>query len=147
MSNRLHHLCLSLLVLLSANACVSPDESAPASAQANMQVLEGKVYYLEKKLLPPDAVLEVTLENVSKQDVASTQMASVTQTVKGAPPYTFSLEYDAARIKPNMRYGLRAEVILSDKLLMTSTEHFDPFRNNQETINIKLSTIARFPAQ
>ena len=49
-----------------------------------MQVLEGKVYYLEKKLLPPDAVLEVTLENVSKQDVASTQMASVTQTVKGA---------------------------------------------------------------
>ena len=37
-----------------------------------------------------------------------------------------------------MRYGLRAEVILSDKLLMTSTEHFDPFRNNQETINIKV---------
>ena len=147
MSNRLHQLCLSLLVLMSVNACVSPGESSAASTQADMQVLEGKVYYLEKKLLPPGAVLEITLENVSKQDVASTQMASVTQTIKGAPPYTFSLEYDAARIKPNMRYGLRAEVTSSDKLLMTSTEQIDPFRNNQETINIKLSTIARFHAQ
>ncbi|MEW6996688.1 YbaY family lipoprotein [Colwelliaceae bacterium BS250] len=147
MNNRLKRLCLSVLIFLTLNACDSASVTPDTSTKTNTQILEGKVYYRERILLPPGAVLEVTLEDVSKMDVASVLISSVKQPLKGAPPYTFNLDYNAELIKPNMRYGLRAKVTLSNKLLMTSTEHLDPFRSSQDNINIKLSSVAHNQSQ
>lgn len=143
MINRLRQVLLSILVLAALNGCNGNRVSTLATSKANIQILEGEVYYRERILLPPGALLEMTLEDVSKMDVASVQISSVQQTLEGGTsPYPFSLNYDAALIKPNMRYNLRAKVMLSDKLLMTSTEQLDPFRNSHDRINIKLSTVA-----
>ncbi|HCM46118.1 MAG TPA: hypothetical protein DIS98_00910 [Colwellia sp.] len=142
MNNRLRNLCLSFFVSFLLGGCDSIQAPSNKTPQANIQIVKGKVYYLERKLLPPGASLEITLEDVSKMDIASTKIASITQKISSTPPYTFNLEYDASLIKPNMRYNLRAKVILAEKLLMTSTEHLNPFKD-PTNINIKLSSVGR----
>ena len=107
MMSRLSQLLLSLLVLSALSACNGDRVSTLATSKANIQILEGEVYYRERILLPPGALLEITLEDVSKMDVASVQISSMQQTLdSGTSPYPFSLEYDAAFIKPNMRRGV-----------------------------------------
>jgi putative lipoprotein len=142
MFNQLRNLCMGLLALSFLTACDNTNTLTATNTQATMKILEGEAYYRERMMLPPGAVLEVTLEDVSKMDVASTQISSTTQVLEGGPPYAFKLEYDAALIEDKMRYSLRAKVTLSDKLLMTSTEHLDPFKNTESLNKIKLSKIA-----
>jgi putative lipoprotein len=126
---------------LSLWGCNESDSASPAEAEVKQMQLSGEVYYLEKKLLPPGAELQVTLEDVSKMDVASTALSEQKQTIEGAPPYAFSLNYDPNAIQPKMAYSLRAKVMMADKLLMTSTEAFDPFKSADDAIKIKLSMV------
>ncbi len=132
---------LILLVAL-VTSLVACSKTSEADKQTLKQ-LSGEVYYLQRKMLPPDALLTVTLEDVSKMDVASTVLATSKQTIAGAPPYAFSLEYDAAQIQDKMRYSLRATVNLNDQLLMTTTQAFDPFKGEGGPIELKLSMVPR----
>ncbi len=134
---------LSLLFTLFGCSKNDTETVADAEGQTTMSQLDGQVFYLERKMLPPGAVLTVSLEDVSKMDVASTQIAATEQELVGGPPFLFSLNYDAAQIQDAMRYSLRATVSLNDTLLMTTTEAFDPFNDNIEPIELKLSVVAR----
>jgi putative lipoprotein len=147
MSQQLHRLWLSFLVLLSLNACQSTDEVAMTSTQPNVKILAGNVYYHERKLLPDGTILQVALENISEVGAVLTQISSMTQTLEGTPPYAFNFSYDADLIKAERRYNLNAKLILTGKLLMMSTEQLDPFNPIQETINIKLSAVASAVSQ
>ena len=100
------------------------------SSQApGLSSVSGVVTYRERMMLPPDAVVTVTLLDVSKQDVAAQQIATETLTPKTAPPFAFELSYDPALVQPGMRYALRADVRLGDRLLFTTDTHIDPFAN------------------
>lgn len=101
--------------------------------------LTGKVTYRERKMLPPGAELTVTLEDVSKMDIASTIIASTSQSIQGGPPYSFSLSYDQSAIDERMQYSVRAKILLANQLLFTSTERIDPFKNADHPIEIMLS--------
>ncbi|MBO6556597.1 MAG: YbaY family lipoprotein [Pseudomonadales bacterium] len=105
------------------------------------QTLSGEVFYLERLLLPPNAVLDVTLEDVSKQDVASVVLARSTEVIVGTSPFRFSLEYDPSQIRSKGSYSLRAKVTLDDRLLMTSSERLDPFKESQKTLAIRVSKV------
>ena len=111
------------------------------------QTLAGEAFYRERKLLPPGAELHVTLEDVSKMDVASTVIATFTQSLTGAPPYKFALDYSAADIDARMQYSLRAKIMLDGALLFTSTERLDPFKHPEDAIVIKLSMVGSNKAQ
>ncbi len=127
-------LCLFL------SACEKVEQSE-TKMSAQLGQISGEVFYRERKLLPPGAYLEVSLEDVSKMDVASTVMGAMKQDVNGAPPYAFSLEYDTSKIEPKRSYSLRAKIMIKDKLLMTSTESLDPFKANGKDIKIRLSMV------
>jgi putative lipoprotein len=142
MNTQILQLSFSIVMILLLSACQSIKTPINSTLKANFKTLAGQVYYLERKLLPPGATLEIILEDVSKMDVASTQIASITKNINTAPPYKFNLEYNADLIKPNMRYNLRAKISLSNELLMTSTEQINPFKE-PNTIHIKLSSIVR----
>ena len=101
--------------------------------------LTGKVTYRERKMLPSGAELTVTLEDVSKMDIASTIIASTSQFIQGGPPYSFSLSYDQSAIDERMQYSVRAKILLANQLLFTSTERIDPFKNAEHPIEIMLS--------
>jgi putative lipoprotein len=80
-------------------------------------------------------------------DVASTVIATFTQSLTGAPPYKFALDYSAADIDARMQYSLRAKIMLDGALLFTSTERLDPFKHPEDAIVIKLSMVGSNKAQ
>lgn len=83
----------------------------------------GTATYLDRALLPPGAVLEVYLEDVSRAGAPAEVIATDRQEALGAPPYPFALAYDPARIDPRFTYAVRARVTLGDRLLMTTDTH------------------------
>ncbi|NQX88106.1 MAG: YbaY family lipoprotein [Halioglobus sp.] len=56
------------------------------------------------RLLPPEATLEVRLEDVS-DDTAVKPIAATDQILLGGSPYTFVLDYDVKRISLRRQYA------------------------------------------
>ncbi|AQS36247.1 hypothetical protein Sps_01058 [Shewanella psychrophila] len=156
MKFRMNKLALASSVLLSAfvlQACDSgsttPNQDTATTVKqvtaevTAMKTLDINVIYLDRRMLPPNAVLEVTLEDISKADAASDVIA--TQSVKGigTPPYAVSIEYDASKIQDRNRYSLRATIKVEDSLIFTSTTSIDPFAEGQtKPIEIKVDRVA-----
>ncbi|KJG40539.1 hypothetical protein UA32_01880 [Photobacterium angustum] len=156
MTFKLKKLALATSVVLSAfmlQACNDADtaanhnqqqtESTAKTEKAEMKSLDVNVIYLDRRMLPPGAVLNVALEDVSLADAPSTTITSEAMDVAGAPPYPVTLQYDVAKIQNNHRYSLRATIKVGDKLVMTSTTNIDPFAADvKQPIEIKLDRVA-----
>ena len=94
------------------------------AAPALSGVLTGTVSYLQRIALPPNAVVEVTLADVSKMDVAATVIASQTIATNGKQvPIPFEMKYDPAVINPAMTYAVSARILVNGKLRFISTQH------------------------
>lgn len=123
--------------------CSERDKTAAAGIMtATTEKIGGHVLYREKMLLPPNAVLRISLEDVSKMDIASTVIATTEVLANVAPPYPFTLAYSAAAIDERNQYNLRATISLNEELLFTSTEQLNPFRDTHAPIEITLTKIA-----
>jgi len=108
---------IALGILLAACA------SAPGPGAAAR--VTGTVLYRERIALPPDAVVTVQLQDVSRQDVAATVLAEQVIRAEGRQvPFSFALEYDPAAIQANHRYVVRATIRSGDRLLYTSTQSY-----------------------
>jgi putative lipoprotein len=108
---------LPLLVVFLAMTGVAP---APASAATG--TVTGTVNLQPQRFaLPPDAVLEVRLEDTSRADAAADTVAKVTLAVAGQPfPIPFRIDFDAAAVDPTHRYSVRALVTSGGRLLYMS---------------------------
>ncbi len=84
----------------------------------------GTASYRERIALPPDAVFEATLEDVSKADARAEVLGRATIERPGAPPFRFTIDYDPARIEPRHRYALRATIRARGRLLFTTDTHY-----------------------
>jgi putative lipoprotein len=96
-----------LLVLASA---------LPAAAQ----VVPGSALHRERMALPPDAVFEATLQDVSRADAAAEVLGRARLDPAGQSPFRFEIPYDAARIAAGRRYVVRAEIRHEGRLLFTT---------------------------
>jgi uncharacterized lipoprotein YbaY/heat shock protein HslJ len=108
-------LCGSLAVF--AGGCMS--NTAPAEASVT-----GTATFRERLALPPNAVFEATLEDVSRADATAEVLGSTRVESPGNPPYRFAISYDPSRIDPAHRYAVRARITLDGELMFTSdTQH------------------------
>lgn len=92
---------------------------------AAAETVSGTASYRERIALPPEAVFEVVLEDVSRADAPAETLAGARIAGPGNPPIAFRFDYDPATLRPEGRYGLRARVTLEDRLLFT-TDRFHP---------------------
>lgn len=81
--------------------------------------LTGSATYRERIAVPPGAVLEVQLADISRADVAADVLSSKRYALQGVPA-DFSLDYDEALIETNMTYAVSASIRLDGKLLFTT---------------------------
>lgn len=125
----------SLLFLLIGSAMVAC--TLPAGTGQGSALITGTVTYRERMAVPTDAVVRVSLEDVSKMDVPSTTIAETRFNASGGPPYAFALSYDPAKIEHGGRYSLRASIRLDGRLLFTSTEHIPPFDEEKVEILVR----------
>lgn len=112
------HIALFIPVVLLA-ACAGSQK--PLSASKAM--VTGSATYRERLMLPPDAELTATLEDVSLADAPSVTLGEVRMKTDHAPPYAFSIPYDPARIKAQNVYAVRVQIRRDGKLLMVSDTH------------------------
>ena len=116
----------SLFLLLLLVACSpAPEEPEPPS------VISGTVVYRERMALPPDAMVTVRLEDVSRMDVAAELLAETRFPAESGPPYAFSLAFDPGQVLEGRRYALRASISLGDRLMFTSTDHLPAFEQTE----------------
>ena len=109
---------LSVLLLAIPLVGCARNSSPPAAGH----VVTGTVAYRERMVLPPDAVVQVQLMDVSRQDVAASLVAETTVSPSGRQvPLAFELRYDSSRVEPSHAYAVRATIRSEGRLIFTTT--------------------------
>ncbi|CAK2009738.1 YbaY family lipoprotein [Vibrio crassostreae] len=111
---------VSFGLLVGCQATSETNASQEVAAE-NTQVISGTVSYRERIALPENAVVTVTLADISLADAPSTVIATQEFTTDGKQvPFAFELSYDNNKIKANHRYNMRASIHVDGKLRFTT---------------------------
>ena len=93
-----------------------------SGAGASEAVLSGTVTYRERIELPPGAVVEVKLLDVSRMDVAAEVIAEAVIRSEHQVPIRFELAYHPERIDQRHRYSVQARILVDGRLWFNSTQ-------------------------
>jgi uncharacterized lipoprotein YbaY len=97
----------------------------PLSPEGSVQgAVRGTATFRERMALPPGAVLEATLEDVSKADAAAEVIGRARVENPGNPPIRFEIPYDTSRIDPRMSYAVRARITVDGKPFFITDQHY-----------------------
>jgi putative lipoprotein len=120
----INFVCVVLLgaVVLIACGPITPPATKPAGPSGDAPVVTGTVTYLVRRALPPTAVIDVVLQDVSRMDVPAVTISSQRIEANGKQvPFPYELKYDPAQIDEKNTYAVRATIKDGDQLLFTST--------------------------
>ena len=93
---------------------VEPEKKDPGT-------VTGTVTYLQRMALPPTAVIEVKLQDVSKADAAAAVIAEESISAQGKQvPIPFELKFDPAEIQAQHRYRISARILVDGQLRFVS---------------------------
>lgn len=93
---------------------------APAARGPAPAHVEGTATYREHLALPPGAVLEATLEDVSKPDTWGAVVGSARVARPGTPPIRFAIPYDPSLIDAKHQYAVRARILVRGRLVFVT---------------------------
>lgn len=100
-----------------------PAGAEPGDPPPDLLTLTGLVTLAEPAPLPADALLTVTLEDVSRADAPAVTLAQSQVYLHGQQaPIPFSLVYPGPAVQPGASYAVRARVTQRERLLFTTTE-------------------------
>lgn len=103
-----------------------PNPGKPVAGQG-LATLTGEVTYRQRIALPPDAKLNVRIEDVSLMDAPSVTIAETSASTGGRQvPLAFTLDYDPLKIAPGRRYAVRADIRAADGRLLWVTDTHMP---------------------
>jgi putative lipoprotein len=124
---------LMLVVLLAGTiaGCAAPTAPTPEPTPTPTPTPEptptpdsavtGTVAYREKMALPPGAIVEIKLQDVSKQDAPAVVIGEQTITTTGNQvPFPFEIKYDPAAIDPRFTYAVMASITVDGELWFTT---------------------------
>ena len=105
-----------------------------------LATLTGSVTYLERIALPPNAVITITLLDVSRQDVAGTIVATTEITAgQTQVPIEFALNYNPQQIVPAGMYGVRADIHVGDSIWFATDTAIPVITQGNPTANVELT--------
>ena len=129
------HLHLSLM----ADGGIYEFEPSSDAAPAGGATLEGTASYRERMALPPGAVFEAQLEDVSRADAPAEVIGKASLPSPGNPPIRFAIGYDPARIQARHAYVVRARILVDGRPFFTTTEsHPVLTRGNPDSVSLLL---------
>jgi putative lipoprotein len=95
-------------------------KSKPPVQETLMKSLTGEVDFSAVTSLPPDAILDVTLSDVSRQDAPARVIATDPISPVGTSPATFVLSYEPKDLGDGVDFAVSARIHQGDKLLAIS---------------------------
>ncbi|CAN5613291.1 hypothetical protein BH10CHL1_BH10CHL1_25850 [soil metagenome] len=128
----------NLVLTLQVAPGITTFTPATSASQAS-GVLTGTVTYRQRIALPAGSVISVQLQDVSKQDVAATIVASQTMTTSGENvPLPFTLAYDPAQIEAKFTYALSVRITINGQLAWLNTERYAVLTNGAPASGIEV---------
>src|SRR5690349_17835848 len=106
-----------LMLAISFLCVVSVHGSAAAQ-------IRGTATYRERIALPPDAVFDATLEDVSKAGAPSTVIGRARVRGPTGPPIRFQIPFDASRIEPSHRYVVRGRIVAGTRPMFITDQSY-----------------------
>ncbi|GAB4468526.1 MAG: hypothetical protein OHK0037_26190 [Elainellaceae cyanobacterium] len=102
-------------------------------------LVTGTVSYLPRIALPPNALIEVSLADVSRADAPARILASQTIQAAGRQvPFAFELPYDAAQIDSRYSYAVQARITVDGQLRFINTTRTSVITNGGPTKDIEV---------
>ena len=144
MSVRFAVIAAALTACLAA-ACVAPTPTptaTPAPAPpANSAALAGEIAFAGDQAIPPGAVIEAELRDVSLQDVASVLIAS--QTIEDAErfPVPFAIRYDPAEIDERRDYSVQVSIRVGGELVYANDTVFSALTRGYPSDNLAVEVV------
>jgi uncharacterized lipoprotein YbaY/uncharacterized lipoprotein NlpE involved in copper resistance len=108
--------------------------------------LQGTASYRERMMLPPDAVFEALLQDVSRADAPAAVLGRATIDPAGQAPFRFEITYDAAAVKPSGRYAVRATITNRGRLLFTTDRIYPVLDGRSAPVELLLVSARREPS-
>ena len=105
-------------------ACSVTGVGSSSTLSTASAMVTGTVTYRERIALPPDAVLEVQLFDLSLVDTAAILIAEQTVIVQHQVPLAFELSYDPADIDERMSYAVRAAIRIAGKAMFITNRSY-----------------------
>ena len=105
-------------------------------AQAAM--LKGTASYRERMALPPGAVFEATLQDISKAGALPKVLGRAVLDPAGQPPFQFAIDYDPAAIRSGGNYVVDAIVSLRGRQMFVTPMPERVFTGTNAPVQLKL---------
>jgi len=107
------------------------------------------VTYTARIALPPDAAIDVRLEDVSLADAPAKLVAeNIFALGQNQVPVPFQLPYNPSEIQPSHRYCVRANITVDGNLLFTTTQLYPVLTNGASTdVALLLERVQNSPAK
>ncbi len=125
---------LFIFVLCYLAGCASNQRHHHSATTATIQ---GVVSSRDRMAVPPNAELEVFLEERSTFRLPPPVIAHTRQKIQGHPPWEFTLHYNPRLIHPGRPYGLYARIVAAGHPLFLNAEPVPVF-NNHPTSSVKI---------
>jgi putative lipoprotein len=111
--------------------------------KSSQATVSGTVTYLQRIALPPDAVVTVRIEDVSKADAMAEVIGEQVIHTDGAQvPIPFEVAYDTDQIEENHSYSLRARIEDgAGKLLFTNDTSVPVITRGNPTQDVKVLVV------
>ena len=107
-------------------------------------VITGVALSRERVVLPPEAVFEATLLDVSDPDAPPVVLGRQRREPAGNPPYALRIPYPTVRFLPKGRYEVRAAVSFEGRLLLaTALRHPVPQNAAYRHVDVQLQRLPR----
>lgn len=98
------------------------------------ETITGTVSYLPRIALPPDAIIEVSLVDVSRADAPAITLSSQKIVSGGRQvPFPFTLLYDPEQISPGFSYAVQSRITVGGDLKFVTTTQFPVITNGHPT--------------
>ncbi|MCX7891820.1 MAG: YbaY family lipoprotein [Burkholderiales bacterium] len=107
--------------------------------------VQGTAAYRERMMLPPDAVFEAQLQDISRAGAPATVLGRARLDPAGQPPFRFEIAYDDAAVKPGSRYAVRATVTHRGQLLFTTDRIYPVLDGRNAPLELLLVSARRAP--
>lgn len=136
--NKTLSIALAIAAGLALSACASSSPSTGGSA-ASGAVLTGTAQVRERMALPPDAVFEARLVDVSRADAPAKVLGQQVLSPAGQPPFAIRVPYQTSDLQPQGRYAVQASVRSGDQLLFITDTHVEaPVRTANPSVQLTL---------
>lgn len=135
------------LVVCAACASPTPTPTLPpatptlSAPPANWATLTGEVTFAGDAAIPPGAVVDARLYDVSLQDVASVLIASQTIPSPERFPVPFTIRYDPARIDERRTYGMQVSIKVAGELVYVNDTAFHVLTGGNPSMDVEVEVV------